>query len=385
MRIPSFLNTEPSIETWHSLLLQAKAMQGQLELQTQHHCESDAQLRCCRAVTPHEATRKEEGTADLVDDSSRGTRAWRSEAVEWYLKVAEQGDAKAQLFLGLSFEFGLGVPQDSTTATGWYQKASGNGCAQAQFLLGLAYSHGHGLPLDPARAAKWFREAAEQGYPKAQSKLGACYLQGEGVHQDDAEALLWYRNAAEQGDVEALLQLGHCYRQGRGVPQDCGTAFLWYHKAAEQTSLLLETCQPAFECDYAEILGWYQIAAGQGPTKAQSLLGLSYDLGQGVYRDYSEAVKRCLEAAEQGFAPMQFRLGCIYDVWQESAGAVVWYLRAAEQGLPEAQRNLGACYYHGHGIPRDYSKAHHWLSLAVLNGEDEVSGLRDEAARKLAE
>ena len=247
MQIPSFLNTEPSIETWHSLLLQAKAMQGQLELQTQHHCEPEALLHSCGAITPHEATLKEKGTADLVDDSSCGTHAWSSEAVEWYLKAAEQGDAKAQLFLGLSFEFGLGVPQDCTTAMGWYQKASENGCARAQFILGLAYAHGHGLPLDPAKAAKWFREAAQQGHPKAQSKLGACYQQGEGVRQDDAKALLWYRNAAEQSDVEALLQLGHCYRQGRGVPQDFRTAFLWYQKAAEQTSLLHEACKHAFD------------------------------------------------------------------------------------------------------------------------------------------
>ena len=112
------------------------------------------------------------------------------------------------------------------------------------------------------------------------------------------------------------------------------------------------------------------------------MLGLSYDLGQGVYQGYSEAVRCCLEAAEQGSAPTQFRLGCIYDVWQESSEAVMWYRRAAERGLPEAQRNLGACYYHGHGIPRDYSEAHHWLSLAVVNGE---AGVTPDCVMRLRE
>ncbi|WP_281269548.1 tetratricopeptide repeat protein [Psychrobacter sp. SZ93C1] len=45
----------------------------------------------------------------------------------WYEKVANQGDAKAQYNLGLMYDAGLGVRQNSETAKEWFGKSCDNG------------------------------------------------------------------------------------------------------------------------------------------------------------------------------------------------------------------------------------------------------------------
>ena len=111
---------------------------------------------------------------------------------------AEQGNAGAQVALGVMYDRGEGVPQNYIEAATWYRKAAEQGNADAQYNLGIMYSFGKGVPEDDAEAAKWFRKAAEQGAAAAQYNLGLKHLDGEGVPEDDVEAVKWYRKAAEQ-------------------------------------------------------------------------------------------------------------------------------------------------------------------------------------------
>ena len=52
---------------------------------------------------------------------------------------AEQGDAKAQYNLGVSYDNGRGVPQDDKEAAWWTWLAADQGHAKAQYNLGLMY------------------------------------------------------------------------------------------------------------------------------------------------------------------------------------------------------------------------------------------------------
>ncbi len=167
--------------------------------------------------------------------------------------LAEQGDADAQLRLGLMYDiFGRG-PQDYTEAVRWYRRAAEQGNAFAQRRLGVMYANGRGVPQDDAEAVRWYRKAAEQGDASAQFNLGVMYANGRGVPQDDTEAVRWYRRAAEQGHASAQFNLGVMYANGEGVPQD-----------------------------YTEAVQWYRRAAEQGHASAQSNLGLMYEFGRGV-------------------------------------------------------------------------------------------------------
>jgi TPR repeat protein len=148
--------------------------------------------------------------------------------------LAKQGNTDAQYHLGLMYEKGEGVIQDSAQSMDWYRNAADLGHAKAQFNLGVSYAKGRGVPRDDAQAAHWYLRAAELGDSEAQFNIGYRYSKGDGVPQDDVLALSWCRKAAEQGDINAKFYLGFMYYWGKGVPQDDALAVSWYRKAAEQ-------------------------------------------------------------------------------------------------------------------------------------------------------
>lgn len=89
---------------------------------------------------------------------------------EWY-PLAEQGDSRAQTFLGLMYTNGIGVPRNDAEAVRWFLLAANKGYAQAQYNLGLMYALGLSVSQDNTEAVKWYRLAAVQGYVKAETAL----------------------------------------------------------------------------------------------------------------------------------------------------------------------------------------------------------------------
>ena len=95
------------------------------------------------------------------------------------------------------------MPQDYTEAAKWYRLAAEQGNAVAQLAIGVMYDSGKGVPQDSAEAVKWYRLAAEQGDPMAQQGLGLMYDIGEGVPQDFVTAHMWFSIAAANGIRES--------------------------------------------------------------------------------------------------------------------------------------------------------------------------------------
>jgi len=97
--------------------------------------------------------------------------------------------------------------------------------------------------------------------------------------------------------------------------------------------------------DYASALRLFRPLAEQGNARAQTLLGLMYEDGQGVPKDFAQAAKWYQRASEQDFAMAQNNLGLMYlngeGVPKDPALAAKWYRRAADLGLAEAQTSLG--------------------------------------------
>jgi len=95
-----------------------------------------------------------------------------------------------------------------------------------------------------------------------------------------------------------------------------------------------------------EALSWYLKSARQGYCVAQYHLGVMYESGKGINKDYSEAFDWYHKAAKQRYAPAQNYLDQMYEdgrgVRHDDAEAFFWYHKAAEQGHVEAQYNLGS-------------------------------------------
>ena len=80
-----------------------------------------------------------------------------------------------------------------------FEQCMASGEALAQCNLGMCYEHGWGVAQDSGKAVEWYTKVAEQGLAKGQCNLGTCYHHGWGVAQDSGKAEEWSTKAAEQG------------------------------------------------------------------------------------------------------------------------------------------------------------------------------------------
>jgi TPR repeat protein/serine/threonine protein kinase len=305
------------------------------------------------------------------------------EALRWFRKAADQGHADAQVSIGVLYHNGLGVARDYAEAMQWFRKAADRGHAKAHFSIGVMYHHGQGVPRDYAEAMRWYRQAADQGNADAQINIGVLYHNGLGVAQDYAEAMRWYRQAADQGDAWAQNSLGELYRDGLGVPQDYPEAIQWFRKAADQGHAdaqvsigVLHHNGLGVARDYAEAMRWYRQAADQGNAIAQNNIGVMHQRGLGVAQDYAEAMRWYRQAADQGYATAQSNIGSLYlngwGVAEDYAEAMRWYRQAADQGYATAQSNIGSLYLNGWGVAKDVQQAITWYRKAAVQGLGEA-------------
>ena len=92
-------------------------------------------------------------------------------AGDMFRKLAEQGQAEAQRFLGQMFDKGLGVPKNYSKAVDWYRKAAEQRDPAAQYYLGLKYANGHGVQENSRQAYIWFAISFNNGFELAADPL----------------------------------------------------------------------------------------------------------------------------------------------------------------------------------------------------------------------
>ena len=148
--------------------------------------------------------------------------------------LANTGNPKAELIVGLRYLDGDGVPVNEAEAARWLSRAANAGLAVAQYRLGTLFERGRGIAADPAKAVRWYQAAANQGNRKAMHNLAVAYAEGAGVKKDFAEASRWFAKAANLGLSDSQFNLAVLYERGLGVPQNLVDAYKWYAIAAAQ-------------------------------------------------------------------------------------------------------------------------------------------------------
>lgn len=118
-------------------------------------------------------------------------------------EMAKYGNARAQFVLAMMHFRKLEYSQ----AVFWWRKAAERGDAAAQYHLGYLYSKGDGVAKDQNRALYWYRKAAEQGYANAQYHMGLIYVSEPSMKRDYYKGIYWLRKAAQQGHGDALQLL----------------------------------------------------------------------------------------------------------------------------------------------------------------------------------
>jgi TPR repeat protein len=104
--------------------------------------------------------------------------------------------------------------------------------------------------------------------------------------------------------------------------------------------------------------------------------------------DYNTAYIIFLPLAERGDARAQCNLGVMYDnglgVPKDYKEASKWFRLAAEQGDPYAQHNLGGMYDQGQGVVQDHVLAYMWFTLSGSQGIQSAIFNRRKCAEKMS-
>jgi hypothetical protein len=148
-------------------------------------------------------------------------------ALRVWMEDAENGDAKAQNYVGEIYEKGLGVAPDYEVAAVWYQRAADQGLERAMLNLGQLYELGQGVEADPDEALALYREAS------GLAAAGLDYQVASTARPDDVEA----RNEVLLAAASAppTIQLIE-----PPIPETRGISVVLKHQSSQSRSVIQE-------------------------------------------------------------------------------------------------------------------------------------------------
>ncbi|MFY9398624.1 MAG: tetratricopeptide repeat protein [Desulfomonilia bacterium] len=229
---------------------------------------------------------------------------------------------------------------------------------------------------DDSHYADSIRKAAHSGDVIAQYKLATMCYEGKGTPQDSREAAQWYLKAAQQGHVEAQFTLGIIYERGDGVDKDDDKAYQWISQAAQQghprARTLLESDKWLLYLD--------EKAHSEEERPSQDKHAST---SSGVTR---QQVDEYIRKAQQGDVDAQYNLGVIYyhgeGVTRDFEEALSWFQKAAEQDDADAQYNLGFMYGRGEGVKKDQTLSMQWFKRAADQGHQGAREILEKMAER---
>lgn len=196
------------------------------------------------------------------------------EALPWYEKAAEKGDAKSMSDLADIYYYGKkDIPKNIPKALYWYEKAAQNGNIFAMWFYAQICRYGKDAPKDTKKAIYWYEKAADKGEFDHYGSIGDMYANGEvDGEKNIGEAIKWYQKgidkkvgncqimldnlwinlfneatpyyntqnyqkafeiysvAAKYNNKEGIINVADMYEKGLGVEKDVEKAKFWYGK-----------------------------------------------------------------------------------------------------------------------------------------------------------
>lgn len=129
-------------------------------------------------------------------------------------KAADIGHAPAQVLLADI----LDQAEFNEDAVNYYRKAAEQGNADGEFGLGGMYASGEGVKRDAAEARKWITRAADKNHLRAMTALAQAYISGglgiEEKERGGEDARRWITRAADSSYLPALDYLAKAHRTG---------------------------------------------------------------------------------------------------------------------------------------------------------------------------
>lgn len=279
---------------------------------------------------------------------------------------ALNGDSSAMCDLGVMFLCGdADTDSDPDEAFRLFKRSAEDRVAKAQFYLGVCYEEGVGVEQDAAEAVTWFTRASNQNFAGAHYSLAMCYMHGTGVNKDPAKARSLLKLGVDGKDIEAMRVLGEQY-------------------VADHTAAALAAKKLKLDESYPEVCAFklFECAAAHGHAEAQYEYGRCLLRGIGTKRDATAAEAMLVQAARAGVASAAC-LYCNHVVFgsgvedDRTEQAVAMLKEAVDRGDANAQYLYGVLLAQGRGgVVRNPVEAANMYTLAAAQGNyDAMSNL----------
>lgn len=151
-------------------------------------------------------------TADLMQRAQAAfEQADIVSAMALYRRAAESGHAPAQSRLA----YLLDKSEENEDAVAWYSKAAEQGDAEGIFGLAHMYANGEGIGQDQPAAVRWYTLAAQQGHAPSIRALALAYEKG-GLALDInyTQAVSWLNAGVAAQDAWSMQRLARAFRRG---------------------------------------------------------------------------------------------------------------------------------------------------------------------------
>ena len=258
-------------------------------------------------------------------------------------REAGRNNEQALYLLGVLYDSGIGVLQDTEKALKFYQKAAMKNHQNAMLNMYRYYST---KGVD-ANAEYWLKKLAEQGLEEAQKKYIDLLEQQEKCE----EYFAWCKKLAETGDVEAQYKVAQCLVKGVGCTLNELQAINWYRRIVSRWTMDMQ-CALADNFYYSNGESYHVV----------EIYAKGIDSNNG-YKLNKAMKPKCLKHAN---------VKCQKE-------AYFWYNQLAATGFIIAEKQLAECLYLGKVCPQDkksaftlYKKVYHQGFKRVKNMIDKI-------------
>ena len=186
-------------------------------------------------------------------------------------------------------------------------------------------------------------QLVENNDPVAIYEAAARYYFGEDdVQQDKSKGIELYHQLLKlQRNARAMYRIGYAYRR--------------------------ESYKEGYEKDG---ISYYEAAYELGNTTAAIQLGIEYEYGEFVEKNWDKAMEYYNFALLSGNDEANYNIACIYQKKDMHIEAIEYYRKAEEKGDLDAALELGLYYAEGKYIEKDLKKAFELYKKAAENEND---------------
>ena len=323
-------------------------------------------------------------------DGSAGTAAEAAELARTGIvaldRESREGNANASRQLGEIYDEGVIVAANRAQAEAYYSRAIEQG--QANAVPQLAELWINGSQQDQQRAIRLLEMGADRNVAAAVRLLGDQYRAGTITERDRDLALAYYLRGATDFEGPTVRRIAGTLREGSVSAERRAEAIQYLEQAANAGSV-----DAAMELGkIAEAAGrnaaaarYFRIGANAGIADAKYRLGKMLFDGNGVRRNYGEAVPLLRAAAAAGISGTAGRLGQAYaeglGVRQDWRQARRYLTAAANEGSISAANLLVQAYTEGLGGAADPEQAFRWTRFAANRGSVSAAARLSEMHR----